>query len=118
MYTVLSLSRNTRLLLERHNTLAMAGFRVVSPRNPEEAPFLALQKNVDAVIIGHSIEPANRAVLMKTFRRICPACLVVFVYTYPQSQGDPHADLSVDVTKGSHPLIDALQARLPRRAAA
>jgi hypothetical protein len=116
MYSVLSISQNTRLLLERNDTLAMAGFRVISPRIPEQAPILAVQQDVDAIIVGHSVE--DRGPLIEVLRRVCPGCLIVFVYTAPMKTGEPLADISVDVTHGNNPLIAALQERLPREAAA
>jgi hypothetical protein len=118
MYNILSISRNTRLLLQRNDSLALAGFRVISPRTPEEAPFLALQQDVDAVVIGHSVEPSNRATLIEAIRKLCPACIVLFVYASPDTEGEPLADVSLDVNGGTEPLIRALRQRLPRQASA
>ena len=115
MYNVLTISRNTRLLLGRNDTLALAGFRVVSPRSPEEAPFLALQQKVDAVIVGHSIEPEVRGPVIEAVRDVCPHCLVLFVYTGP-TQIEPLADASIDVSRGNEPLVFLLRERLPRAA--
>jgi hypothetical protein len=113
MYRILSISRNVRLLLSRNDILAMAGFSVVSPRTPEQAPDLAAQEHVDAVIIGHSIDAASRKSLIKELRRACPGCVICFVYEAPD-HGEPLADVSLDVTKGPEPLILALRERLPR----
>jgi len=118
MYLILSISRNTRLLLRRNDTLALAGFRVISPRTPEEGPYLALEQNVDAVIIGHSVEPRNRAILIKAIRKLCPQCVILFVFARPDTEGEPLADVSLDVTHGPDSLIRALRERLPRPAAA
>jgi hypothetical protein len=117
MYNILSVSRNTRLLLHRNNALALYGFRVVSPRQPEETPFLALQQKVDAVVIGHSVEPESRAIIIEAVRRLCPGCVIVFVYAKPETTGEPLADVSLNVTNGPEPLIHDLQERLPRSAA-
>jgi hypothetical protein len=114
MYSILSVSRNTRRLLERNGTLALAGFRVFSPRTPEEAPCLALEKNVDAVVIGHSVEPPDRAIIIEAIRRVCPECIIVFAYASPDTAGEPLANVSIDVTHGAEPLIDELQNRLPQ----
>jgi hypothetical protein len=114
MYNILTISRNTRLLLGRNDTLALAGFRVVSPRTPEETPFLALQQNVDAVIIGHSVEPEVRRIAIEAIRTLCPHCLIAFVYV-GQPQQEPLADISLDVTRGNEPLVNWLQNRLPRK---
>lgn len=117
MYNVLTVSRNTRLLMARNDTLALAGFRVVSPRIPEEAPFLALQQKVDAVIVGHSVEPEVRATLIEAIRRVCPRCTVLFVYT-GEGEVEPAADISLDVSRGNETIITYLQTRQPRMAAA
>jgi hypothetical protein len=118
MYTILSVSRNTGLLLQRNDALAIAGFRVISPREPEEAPYLATQQRVHAVVIGHSVEAPSRAVLIEALRRVCPVCPLIFVYTYPQTEGEPLADASLDVTRGTGPLIEILIDRLGREEAA
>ncbi len=114
MYRILSTSRNVRLLLERNNILALAGFTVVSPKHPEQTPVLAAQEEVDAVIIGHSVDPDTRKGLIADLRRVCPGCLICFVYVAPETEGEPSADISLDVTNGPEPLVAYLQPQLPR----
>ncbi len=114
MYRILSVSRNTSLLLRRNDALAMAGFSVVSPKTPEEAPFLAMQRNVDAVVIGHSVQSHERQIVIQAIRRVCPQCVIVFVYLADESGEEPQADISIDVTHGAEVLISELQTRLPR----
>jgi hypothetical protein len=113
VFKILSVSRNTRRLIERNDILALSGFRVVSPRTPEEAPFLAVQQNVDAVVIGHSVEGARRTAIVEAIRRLCPECMIVFVYRRPNDADEPLADVSVDVTDGPELLVNELRTRLP-----
>jgi hypothetical protein len=115
MYRVLSISRNVRLLLSRNDVLAVAGFSVISPKNPEEGPPLAAQREVDAVVIGHSIPARLRKSLITELRHLCPNCVICFVYAAPDTTGEPLADVSLDVTDGPESLIAAPQERLPRR---
>jgi hypothetical protein len=117
MYTVLSVSRDTGLLLRRKDFLGMHGFRVLSPRSPDQAPLLAMQQPVDAVVIGHSLERASRAALVEAIRRSSPKCVILFVYTSAETQDEPLADASLDVTNGPEPLLAELQERLPRHPA-
>jgi len=117
MYRILSISRNVRLLLSRNDLLALAGFSVVSPKHPEQAALLAAQEQVDAVVIGHSVEPALRQSVIQELRSLSPNSLVCFVYTAPDSGLEPLADVSLDVTHGTEPLILYLQERLPRQLA-
>jgi len=112
MYRILSVSQNVRLLVSRNDVLAMAGFSVISPRTPDEAVLLAAQEDVDAVIIGHSIPARKRARLIAELRQICPHSLICFVYAFPDTTGEPLADLSIDVTDGPELLVVALQERL------
>lgn len=114
LYRILSTSRNVRLLLARNSVLAMAGFSVISPRVPEQAPALAAQERVDAVIIGHSIDIELRRSLIAELRTLCPDCVICFVYQTPDTEGESLADVSLDVTTGPEPLVLALQERLPR----
>lgn len=111
MYRILSVSRNVRLLITRNDALAIAGFSVVSPREPREAPLILAQQRIDAVIIGHSVEPQTRAELIRNIRRGHPRIPIFFVYTAPQTAGEPLADVSVDVSDGPQALIAAMQER-------
>ena len=115
MYRVLSISRNVRLLLSRNNVLATAGFSVISLINPEEAPVFAAQQQIDAVVIGHSVSSAVRKSLITVLRHLCPSCVVCFVYAASRATEEPLADVSLDVTSGSEPLLMALQERLMRK---
>ena len=96
----------------------MAGFSVISPRYPEQAPLLAAQEQVDAVIIGHSVDPFVRKSIIHDLRRLCPECMICFVYTAPDTKGEGLADVSLDVTNGPEALVRLLQERLPRNSKA
>ncbi len=112
MFKILSVSRRTRLLIERNDTLALYGFRVISPRTPEEAPLLAVQQNVDAVVIGHSVEGPKRQALIQQIRRRRPDCMVLFVYAQPNGPDEALADTQIDVTDGPEALVRELRSRL------
>lgn len=116
MHRILSVSRNVRLLITRNDALAIAGFSVVSPRNPLEAPLIVAQQHIDAVVIGHSVEPLVRKRLISSIRTMDPAMPIFFVYAAPQTTGEPLADLSIDVTDGPQALIAAMQERADRAA--
>jgi hypothetical protein len=109
---ILSVSRDTSLLLSRNDALAIAGFSVVSPKAPEEAPQLLTQQVVDAVVIGHSIVPKERTALISAIRKVRGSVLLVFVFTLPHSGPEPLADLSVDVTEGPSALVKVLEDHL------
>lgn len=104
-----------RLLLSRNSVLALAGFSVISPKSPEEAPLLASREQVDAVVIGHSVDSETRKRIIAELRRLCPACLICFVYELPDEGKEPLADVSLDVTKGPDALVNFLEERLPRK---
>jgi hypothetical protein len=94
--------------------MAMAGFSIISPKLPEQAPKLIAKQKVDAVVIGHSVPVLLRKALIIELRRRCPNCIVCFVYVDDfKTQEEPLADVSLDVTHGSGPLLIALQERLP-----
>ncbi len=114
MYRILSVSRNVRLLITRNDALAIAGYSVVSPRDPVDATLIVVQQRIDAVVIGHSVEPSVREPLIGDIRRLKPAMPIFFVYTAPYRGGEPLADVSVDVTNGPQTLIAAMQERMLR----
>jgi hypothetical protein len=111
---ILSISRNPRLLALRNDALALAGYAVASPREPDEAVLLASHQPFDAVVVGHSVEHETREVLIRRLRALRPYMRILFVYTDPETVEEPLADVSVDVTTGSAPLVTALDNRLQR----
>lgn len=119
MFRIVSVSNNLRLLINRNDALAIAGYSVISPRAPEEAPLLVGREKADAVVIGHSIPPEDRIRLIGGIRAMRPDIPIVFVYQKPEGAPEPLADVSLDVSESPAPLIDYFAARLaPRRAAA
>ncbi len=114
MPRILSISRNPRLLALRNDALALAGYAVAAPREPDEAVSLAAQQPFDAVVIGHSVEHEKRENLIRTLRDLRPYMPIVFVYTEPEKAQEPLADASVDVTSGPTPLVSELDKRLRR----
>ena len=91
---------------------------MVSPKAPEDAPLLASHEAVDAVVIGHSVDSNTRKSAIAELRRLCPGCLICFVYVLPDEGVEPLADISLDVTNGPEPLIRFLEERLPREKSA
>lgn len=100
MYRIVSVSNNLRLLINRNDALAVAGYTVISPRVPRETPLLLQREGADAVVIGHSISPEERRRLIRAIRAAKPGIPIVFVYQKPEGTPEPHADVSLDVTKG------------------
>ncbi len=111
---ILSISRNPRLLALRNDALALAGYTVAAPKEPSGAVLLAAQQPFDAVVIGHSVEHEMCEGLIRRLRELRPQTPILFVYTEPTHDGEPLADVSVDVTAGPMPLVIALDGRLRR----
>jgi DNA-binding NtrC family response regulator len=118
MYRIVSVSNNLRLLINRNDALAIAGYSVVSPRVPEETPLLLHRERADAVVIGHSIPAEERETLIAAIRAVTPALPIIFVYQKPAGAPEPRADVSLDVTDSPGPLIEYLVAKLERPVAA
>jgi|SRR5581483_8190293 len=108
MRRILSISRNPRLLSARNDALALAGYSVASPREAEEAPLLFSQEDFDAVILGHSIDSNTRRELIDHFRAWKPSICILFAYT-GNTEAEPLADVSVDISAGPMSLLVALE---------
>ena len=111
---ILSVSTNTRLLITRNDTLAVAGYSVASPKEPEEAAFLLATQPFDVIVIADSVRRKNRVELIRALRAIRSDIPIVFVHTGNEAS-EPLADLSVDVSSGSMALIAALDRQNPVR---
>ena len=118
MYRIVSVSNNVRLLINRNDALAIAGYSVISPRVPEETPLLLHRERADAVVIGHSIPAEERETLIAAIRTAKPEIPIIFVYQHPEGAPEPRADASLDVTDSPGPLIQYLAAKLAPRSAA
>jgi hypothetical protein len=108
---ILSVSANTRLLIMRNDTLAVAGYSVVSPKEPEEAAFLLATQRFDVIVIGDSVRQKKRTALISALRSIRDDVPIIFVHAGPNPCIEPLADMSIDVRNGPMALISALQRR-------
>ncbi len=108
MVRILSVSRNTHLLVKRNNALALAGYSVQSPKTPQDAPSLLAQNYFQAVIIGHSISSEQRKQIIPALRKVNPAIPIIFVYASPEPGAEPLADLCVDVADDPAELVKVL----------
>jgi DNA-binding response OmpR family regulator len=112
MPRILSISRNPMLLATRNDALALSGYAVASPKQPSEGVVMLQQEHFDAVVIGDSVEPEIRKVMIPTLRNVRPDVPILFVHAESQSTVESLADVSVDVTAGPTPLVRALDNRL------
>ncbi|MBV9610122.1 MAG: MEDS domain-containing protein [Acidobacteria bacterium] len=115
---ILSVSTNTRMLITRNDTLAVAGYSVASPKEPEEAAFMLATQPFDIVVIADSVRQRKRAALIPALRAIRQDVPIVYVHAGEDPAVESLADLSVDVSSGPVALIAALQKRSPGTLAA
>lgn len=108
MARILSLSRNTTLLVKRNDALALAGYSVHSPKTPEDAPSLLAQNPSQAVIVGHSVTSEQRKQIIPALRKLNPAIPIIFLYASPEPGNEPLADLCIDVADDIAELVKVL----------
>lgn len=103
---LLSVSRDTPLLIGRNDMLAIAGYSVSSPREPLDAILLLQHDEYLAVLIGHSVLPEEAIVIAKKAKALQIPAIFVF-----QGQLDPPewADFSVDTGKNVGALLHYLE---------
>jgi hypothetical protein len=112
---ILSVSTNSRLLITRNDSLAVAGYSVASPKEPEEAAFLLATQSFDVIVIADSVRQKKRAELISALRAIRPDIPIVFVHAGGDFAAEPLADMTVNVTSGPLALITALDKHNPIR---
>lgn len=107
MKKILTISNNPRLLAVRNDMLAISGYSVASPRYLGDAPMMLAAEDFVAVIIGHSVLPAERRRLIPLMRAIRP---VPIVFVAPTGEPpEPLADYSVDIGQNPGALLAVLQ---------
>lgn len=112
---ILSVSRDRSILLARNDALAIAGFSVSSPREPEEAVHILLSTDVDVIVLGHSIPKTERMALSAQFRAVRPGVPIIVLFEGKPAE-DESADAFVPVRAGPELLIGAIHACIEGRA--
>lgn len=105
---------NYGLLLTRNDLLAVAGYSVASPRQPEDAPLLFSSERFDVVLIGDSVAARVRQRIMEQLRELRPEVPILYVYADPRYKEEPLADERVDVCGDPEPLLDAIERQMKR----
>ena len=104
---ILSVSRDRTILLSRNDALAIAGFSVSSPKQPEEAVHILLTTEIDVIVLGHSIPKKERMSLSAQFREIRPGVPIIVLFE-DRPEPDEKADAFVPLRAGPEVLIGAI----------
>ena len=104
---ILSVSRERSILLSRNGALAIAGFSVSSPRNPEEAIHILRSAKIDVIVLGHSIPKTERMALAAQFRSVKPGVPIIVLLEGKPEEGET-ADAFVPLRAGPEVLIGAI----------
>src|SRR5581483_11993767 len=89
----------------------MAGYSVASPKDPLNALEQFAQAEFDAVIIGYSIEPQLRKLLIEQFRQLRPRVPILFAYARG-TEPEPLADITIETEEDPIAAVRALFARV------
>jgi len=101
-------------LAARNDALAVAGYSVASPKDPQDATLLFSQEPFEAVIIGHSVEPELRKGLIKALRGMAPNIPILFVYQGAEGKELLAGVTSVDTAENPVGVVVALDKLLGR----
>ncbi len=105
---ILNVSRDRAILLARNDALAVAGFSVVSPREPADALQILATSNIDVIILGHSIPFEERVRLRAEFGQVAPEVPIIVLYEHQPDERE-EADAFVSLQEGTEELIHAIQ---------
>jgi DNA-binding response OmpR family regulator len=111
---ILNVSRDRAILLARNDALAVAGFSVVSPREPSEALQILATTNIDVIILGHSIPFEERGQLSREFHQISSNVPIIVLFKGVPEERE-QADAFVSIDEGSEVLIHAIHRCLKTR---
>jgi DNA-binding response OmpR family regulator len=107
---ILSVSRDGRLLRLRQMVLESAGWRVVTMTDCEGAITSLKDQNFDAVVLGHSIPPAERISLAQRMKAIRSNVPIVMVCVHGDNTFSTKiADARVGSLDGPIVLINAIR---------
>lgn len=108
---ILSTSRNATVLRTRNLVLQSAGYDVTTTRDPKEFTSFIEKESFDAVVMGDSIDLAERVELASKIAALKPNLpLVIFFKTPAEAQQLlPYAHSLVGSLDGPERLIAAVQ---------
>lgn len=112
--TIATLTAHAAQALQRNRLLSAAGYRVITPKSPDDILTLLASQPAVALVVNNSVELAHRQTLLQSVRHANPDLLIIHVYTRGEQQVEPSADLNVDVTDPTR-LVVALEERLNSR---
>ena len=102
---LLSVSRDTPLLIGRNDLLAIAGYSVSSPREPLDAIVLLQHDDYLAVLIGHSVLPREALVIAEKAKALNIPAIFAF---QGQVEAPVWADFAVDTQRDIGALLNYL----------
>ncbi len=97
-HTIATLTACAAEPMQRIRAMSSTGYRVVTPREPED--ILALLSNVPcvALIVNSSVEIGRRDAILRDVRNQFPEILIVHVYTHEGTSIDALSDVNIDAT--------------------
>jgi len=109
---ILSISSDSSVFETRNQVLVSAGFEVVGCFRGEGALEAFTRQAVDAVVIGDSLSPEGRRVLLEAFRKLRPNIPVVVIRRSGAAEEDLDATAVIESLDGPQRLIRVLQSLL------
>ncbi|ABF43654.1 response regulator receiver protein [Candidatus Koribacter versatilis Ellin345] len=112
--TIATLTADAAETLKRNQMLSASGYRVITPKTPDDILQLLHNDRVTALIVNNSVPFADRDRLLREIRQDCPDLLILHVYHRGEPEQAPWADANVDMTDPAR-LIVALEEFLRNR---
>ena len=106
--TIATLTADAGETLKRNQMLSACGYRVVTPKTPQDILQLLHSDCVAALIVNNSVPFAERDQLLRQIRENCPDLVILHVYHRGERENDAWADVNVDITDPAR-LIVALE---------
>lgn len=104
---ILSLSKDQIVLQLRNAVMSMAGYRVSSPAQTEDALIMLAKERFALIVIGHTFSRKERRELIKRLRDANPNIPILSLYTSPDTM-DRMADCEVNAQDGPEALLRAI----------
>jgi DNA-binding response OmpR family regulator len=114
---ILSVSHDQPVLETREAVLRSVGWDVISTMDDVEAISLAVEENVDLVVLGDSIDATERVFLAQTIKRMNAKLQVVMLYREDDGTRLQHAaDAHIEALSSPQLLIDTIRQLLNEKA--
>jgi DNA-binding NtrC family response regulator len=99
MHTIATLTARAASVLQRRALLTAAGYRVITPRRPEQILELLSSESCSALVVNSSVPGPRRTTILKKLRETHPDLPIIHIQEGAMGSPEPLADVNINIDR-------------------